>query len=399
MIPTALVLSGGGARGAYEVGVVAGLLEILDARPHHPSPFQIFTGTSVGAINAAFLASQAHRGDLHLARLKALWSELTLLEDLTFDPFRITGLQRPNWLRSAGRPSSADGRAVLRAEPLDRIIRQEIDWDQLHRNIHDEHVKACIVAALRVDSGRTTLFIERSPNTPYPATHDPRRIALTTPLTADHVLASASIPFIFPPRRIGSHLYVDGGLRFNTPIAPAIRAGAERLVVISVRFQGELHPAQAVPEDDSDNLAFLAGKLLNALLLDPLEYDLQVLERFNRLMDVLDSTLPKDRLAKVERALSEIRGQPYRKLATLVFHPSRDLGAMASEHARTHGLRTGSGLPAHLKERALLTLLAKRTDLGSFLLFDGSFARRLIELGRTDALARRTAVRAFFGRI
>lgn len=394
---TALVLSGGGARGAYEVGVLEGTLEVLGVQPGDPPPFQIFTGTSVGAINAVFLASQAQYGDLGVPRLKALWSELTLLEDLRVDPFRLLGLERPEWLRRADRPSTAAGRAVLRAEPLDRIIRREIAWDQLHQNIHHERVKACIVAALRMDSGRTTLFIEQSPQTRYASSPDPRREAITTALTADHVLASASIPFVFPPRRIGAHLYADGGLRFNTPIAPAIRAGAERLFVVTVRYRGELHPEAPVPPEDHDRMAFLLGKLFNALLLDPLDYDLQVLERFNRLMDVLTSTLPPDRMAKVEQALGEMRGQPYRHLKTLVFHPSQDLGAMANSHAQTHGLRTGSGLTARFKERGLASLLAKRSDLGSFLLFDGSYTRRLIELGRQDALARRTAIRAFFG--
>lgn len=398
----ALVLSGGGVRGAYEVGVLEGLLEVLGQSPTDPSPFQIFTGTSVGAINSAFLASRAQRGDLDILALRDLWCGLTLLEDLELDPFRITGIPRPNFLRKSGtKDSPATGRAILRAEPLDRLVRDETHWAQLHKNVDAGLVHACIVAALRMDSGQTTLFADLAPTCTFNPSHDPRRVVIRGRLTHDHVLASAAIPFIFPPRVIDGHSYADGGLRYNTPIAPAIRTGADKLVIVSVRFQGELHPealAAHVPPADHNRLSFLAGKVLAALMLDPIEYDLQVLDRFNVWMNVLQSTLGPDQLNKVHAAIAEVRGQPYKHLTTLAFHPSEDIAAMAADHVQEFGVRAGDGLAARFKTRGLKALLANKADLGSYLLFDGSFAKRLIELGRKDALKRKNAIRAFFDR-
>jgi NTE family protein len=214
-------------------------------------------------------------------------------------------------------------------------------------------------------------------------------------------LASAAIPVIFPPRNIEGELYVDGGLRFNTPIAPALRSGAERLVVISVRYPGaELgEPELSHLEPGPQGLAFLLGKMLNAAMLDPMEYDLQVLERFNILLDVLESTTTHEEMERIQRAITEIRGTPYRRVKTLVFHPSEDLSQLARAHLHSDGLRMGSGLNASLKDRLLRALIGSRSDLGSFLLFEGGFAQQLIDLGRRDALARAVAIRAFFGHL
>lgn len=394
---TALVLSGGGARGAYEVGVVQGILQVLDQQPADLAPFQIFTGTSVGAINTAWFASQAHRGDLNLEKLRDLWTGLTLLEDLEIDLLGMLGLKK--W--GQRRTGKGAGPAALRAEPLDQLVRQGIDWDQLHQNVQTGLVHACAVAALRVATGQTTIFLELGPQASFSPSQDPRRVALTTRLGADHVLASAAIPVFFPPRAIEGELYVDGGLRFNTPIAPALRSGAERLVVISVRYQGaekgqpELTELEAGPQ----GLAFLLGKMLNAVMLDPMEYDLQVLERFNILLDVLESTTSKEEMRRVQRAITEIRGKPYRKVKALVFHPSEDLSQLARAHLKSQGLRMGSGLNASLKDRLLRSLIGSRSDLGSFLLFEGGFAEQLIDLGRRDALERAVAIRAFFGHL
>lgn len=400
---TALVLSGGGARGAYEVGVAAGIVEALGVTAADPPPFGLFTGTSVGAINATFLAAHADRGDLGVEALADVWRGLKLPVHVRLDPLRLFAHGRvgkavsDRWRRFTGRgPAQTLGGSLLDPEPLDAVVRDAIPWDRLHRNLDTGALRGLVVAALQVASGRTAVFHELAPGLNFRASKDPRRASVAARITAAHVLASAAIPLVFPARRIGDGWYCDGGLRFNTPIAPAIRAGAERLVVVSL-----LHRPQAprpVTNDEYPNLLFLMGKVLNALLLDPVAYDLQVLDRFNRLVDVLHETLSPKEWQRVADVLTRSRGLPYRHLATLVFTPSRDLGEVAAEHLRDRGPPSVGWLGESFLRRAGQPGATWEDDLASYLLFDGGYAERLIELGRADVRARADEVRAWFAR-
>lgn len=402
-----LVLSGGGVRGAYVVGVVAGIVEALGLGPGDPAPFHIFTGTSVGAINASFLASNTHRGDMNVDRLVGLWSSLELNVHL-----RLEVLER--WRRAAmamagsktrslqtlgrllsGHPEPRIGWSLLDAAPIERLVTEGIDWDGLRHNLDAGRSHALIITALEVASGRTTMFADLAASARFEPSRDPSRQARYSQITPAHVLASAAIPVLFPTRRIEDSFYCDGGLRFNTPIAPAIRAGAERLVVIPL-LRGARRPVtagQAYP-----GLTFLAGKLLNALLTDPVDYDLQVLERLNRLVEILERTLNPGDLAQVQSVLSSSRGAGYRRLEPLVIRPSEDIGVLAGEYLRHNqpGRRLGG------PEGWLLRYLRWRTrtpeaDWASYVLFDGGFAETLIDLGRRDARAQRDEIIAFFG--
>ncbi|MCS6799331.1 MAG: patatin-like phospholipase family protein, partial [Myxococcota bacterium] len=156
-----LVLSGGGARGAYEVGVLAGLVEALGLRPTDRPPFRIFCGTSVGAINAAYLAAHADRGDLNVDGLVAHWSSLSLGEHLRLDPLGLFGVhpRRSGWF---GRRKEAElwGRSLLDPRPLDALVRRAVPWDRLHAHVATGLVDAFVVTALHVGTGRTHLFAE-----------------------------------------------------------------------------------------------------------------------------------------------------------------------------------------------------------------------------------------------
>jgi NTE family protein len=263
-------------------------------------------------------------------------------------------------------------------------------------------VIALLIAALHVASGRTTMFTEHTPGVNVVPTRDERRATVIERITADHVLASAAIPLLMPTRRIGNHYYCDGGLRFNTPIAPAIRAGADRLIIVTVRHARSASDVAAVEDEDSAqgqdlSPVFLIGKLLNALLLDPVTYDLQVLERLNQMMEVLEQTLDPADLDRVQRVWVKNRGMPYRRLRTLVFTPSRDLGEMAGEFIRHH-LRTETLKPLarYLIERAVRAAPQAEADWASYLLFDGDFAAEIIAGGYADALARKDEIRDFY---
>ena len=397
---TGIVLSGGGARGAYEVGVVAGIIDVLKEEGLDRSPFDIFTGTSVGAINTTWLAAHADQPDMNIEGLVAEWRGLALHKHIRFDPLRfLTGNKLGPWMaRLRGEHGERWGRSILDPRALEEIVERRIPYHRLRRNVQSGDVQALIVAALEVGSGRTTLFADVADDYTFTASLDPRRQALHQEITARHVLASAAIPLLFPSRRIGERYYCDGGVRFNTPIAPAIRAGADRLVVISLLFEDEivrLEPGAAGGEMEAayPSPIFLLGKILNALLLDPVKYDLQVLERMNRLLGTLEETLDAGEMKHLRDVMRETRGVPYRRLDALEFHPSQDIGELASAYARQLDLRS---LPAAVFSGAAHFRGTMESDLLSFVLFDGGFADKLIALGRKDAHAHAERIRDFF---
>jgi NTE family protein len=399
--PTALVLSGGGARGAYEVGVLAGIVEVLGLKAHDPAPFRVFSGTSVGAINASWAAAHAHRGDMAIEGLIEQWLALSLDTHLRID---LPGLlsMREHWAkvtRLFGRTGSDHGprwgRSVVDPRPLEEMVKRAIPWEKLHDNVRRALVHATVVTALQIRTGRTTMFTELAPQAQFRPSKDPRRTASCGPLSADHVLASAAIPFLFPARRVQGDYYCDGGMRYNTPIAPAIRSGAERLVVVSLLHRPVVDEGRIAGETRVDaypHLRFLAGKLLNALLLDSVEYDLQVLERFNNLLSVLERTVEPHELEHIQQVLRHDRGMTYRMIDTLVFHPSVDIGGVAASFARQRRGRTAGAWMV----TQLLRSGSFEDDLLSFLFFDAGFAERLIEMGRRDVLHQADEVRRFF---
>lgn len=387
-------------RGAYEVGVVSGIAEVLDTEPGSQALFDIFAGTSVGAINASYFAANADSHDHRVDRLADTWQSLRLDDHARVRPFGLAPLPEAfaRWTKS-----TVLGKSLLDTRAVEVLVRRTIDWERMHRNVDAGIVRAVMVAALHVVSGRTTVFTEGAPGVRIENTRDERRVTAFERITADHVLASAAIPLLFPTRKLGDHYYCDGGLRFNTPIAPAIRAGAERLVVVSVRHARSMREVAAVEEADNaqmQNLSpvFLVGKLLNALLLDPVQYDLQVLDRLNQMMEVLEETLSPADLERFHHIWIQHRGMPYRRIKTLTFTPSRDLGRLAAEYIRSSlKLKNLKPIARYLLERASRDAPEAEADWASYMLFDGGFAHELIEIGRADARARANEIHEFFG--
>lgn len=401
---TGLVLSGGGARGAYEAGVVRGIIEVLGLLPRDRTPFDIFAGTSVGAINTAFLAANAQRGDLNVNELGRIWTNLRIDHHLRFDLAGFLGLETPRLpfiRRKRQRPKPRFGHYFLDPSQLEDVVKQGVAWPQLRQNLSRGVVHALIVAALHIGSGRTTMFVDLSPNAEFRPSGDPRRIARTEEITADHVLGSAAIPLVFPARRIDGRYYCDGGIRFNTPIAPAIRSGADRLVVVSLLRQPEPGPVDTIEDALAGaypHPAFLLGKILNALLLDPVAYDLYVLDRFNRLLELLGETHTDEEMDRVNNAMIESRGHSYKRIEALAFTPSEDIGVLASVHLR----ETAKGGAMERLRYWLLGFAGQEkstweADLASYIMFDGGFAERLVDLGYRDALGRAEDINDFFG--
>ena len=386
---TAVVLSGGGARGAYEAGVIAGIVEILRGQRHDHAPFSIFTGTSVGAINASWLAAHADRPDMNVGGLLEQWRSLELREHLRISPMRFL------WPSRGGERL---GRSLIDPRALEELVQERIPFGRLHDNVDAGIVQALVVAALNIASTKTTMFAEVAPEASFVPSRDPRRLGKQTRIECGHVLASAAIPLVFPARRIGSQYYCDGGIRFNTPLAPAIRSGAERLVVVSALHRAEVEADADLGERLRRTAAypspfFILGKVLNALLLDPINYDLGVMRRFNRLWGVLEATLTDEEMHRVSAVLEETRGVSYRRLQALVFHPSQDIGDITTRHAKRLGAKSLPGAFVAFSARLRAQF---ESDLLSFVLFDGDFADELISLGRHDAGERADEIISFF---
>jgi NTE family protein len=385
----AVILSGGGARGAYEVGVLSYVLDGF-ARLRGKAPrLDILCGTSVGAVNACFLASHLSDATVGVRRLVDLWTDLDLNDVLGFGFKQAMSLPRLV-LGGGGREAG-----IFDVTPMTKLIEREIPWRAIARTLRQGHLSALSVSATQVSTGRTVIFMQTGPDGTLPTTAPPRTIvrgALIGPL---HALASAAIPILFPPVRIGNELFMDGGVRQNTPIAPALRLGATH--VFAVGLSREVRGLGAVTEHErAPGAATVLGKVLNAFLLDHVQTDLEVLTRMNHMIEDGQRAYGQSFLTKVNEMAVRRAEQPYRKVQTLVVRPSEDIGRLAATYVRKGGLRGG-----HALARRILSLVdvgeATEADLASYLLFDGPFTKALIDLGRADAEARRREIADFFG--
>lgn len=393
------VLSGGGSRGAYEAGIIQYLREDLPRRLGHHVPIDIVTGTSVGAINAAFVAATADDPASQGQRLVAAWRALRIEE--------MIGLRVTDAMRAAkillGRdvppvPGSFRYGGILDTSGLESFVIKQIPWRGIERNLRSRALHALSVSATHVGSGHTVVFVSAADPVPVSWSRDPfvrHRAARVGPR---HVLASAAIPLLFPSVKIGGEFFTDGGLRQNTPMSPAIRLGADKMLLVSLRHVADTEsPAlQRDRVEASPRPLFLVGKALNALLLDHTEYDLDRMQRVNHILAAGTAAFGPQFVEVMNRELAKLRGAPVRPIDALHIRPSADIGALANEF-----VASGRALIRSRVTRSLLHRLAdsesrSENDLLSYLLFDGNWAAELIALGRRDALAREEDIVRFF---
>lgn len=372
----AIVLSGGGARGAYEVGVLSYLYREFPQRFGRAPSFDIVSGTSVGAVNSTALAATANDPATGMMLLSDVWLSQALSDVLHFNLRQATRLYRV-WL------GGEFGAGIFDPTPLARLISHKIPWRQLVRNLKAKRVQALTVSATNVRTGRSTVYVDRAAGVPLP-TSSSRLIIQPSHILPQHVLASAAMPLVFPPVRIGNDYFCDGGIRLNTPTSPAIHLGANRMFIIGVTTPVR---RTELPLGRTPGASFLMGKAVDALMLDHIEHDI---ERVRLINDILSDSIEAagaDFLTKLNTSAGQ-RGRPPRRfIGTFVLHPSVDIGWLAGEHLRTHRPKLSK-----VMGQSLLRLLevgeGRDADLASYLLFDGDFARILIDLGRQDAARR-----------
>ena len=390
-----LVLSGGGARGAYEAGVLAYIFGQLPPALLAAGRLRVLCGTSVGAVNACFVAANAATPGHNMERLLDAWRGLRLEDLLQLSAWDL--LRLPADLHSLFTSDQPSHGIILNATKLRELITQHIDWEQIRGNMRAGYLDAVTVSATHIASGKTVIFVDRIEGGAPVWSRDNHRLARGVQLGPEHALASAAIPILFPAVPIDGAFYCDGGLRQNTPLSPALRLGADRALVVAVGHGPEATvPEPAAPAESYPGPALLLGKVLNALLLDHLDYDLAQLEGFNRLLADGAEAFGPSFLTQLSKTAQRIRGASYRQVKTVVIRPSRDLGQMAATFVASGALDL-SGTASWILRRLAVDDVAHHSDLLSYLAFDGRLAQQLIELGMHDADAARSALLEFFG--
>lgn len=385
---TALVLTGGGARAAYQVGVLKAVARIRrQAHASRANPFDVIVGTSAGAINAAALASHADRFDLAVARIADVWKNFRTEQVYRADSFGVirTGAR---WLTmlTAGwaftRWRRAKARSLLDNSPLRDLLGAMVHLDRLPAMMQAGHLKALAITASSYSSGDHLTFYDTTlPVRPWQRQH---RMSVSGALSIEHLMASSAIPFVFPAVRLEhagqSEWFGDGSMRQSAPISPAVHLGAQRVLIVGAGRMQEPTVRRA-SDPRSPSLAQIGGHALSSIFLDGLATDIERLTRINHTLSLLD-----------DRALQATSLRP---IQTLVIAPSQRLDDIAARHV--------NALPTPV--RALLRAVGVEGSSGevrgaalvSYLLFESAYTRHLMLLGEADTLARRDEVAAFFG--
>ena len=386
---TGLVLTGGGARAAYQVGVLKAIAQIRRecGQGAAPNPFPVITGTSAGAINAAALACRADDFDGAVECLCEVWENFSADQVYRADSFGVirTGAR---WLTmmsigwAIARWRRARPRSLLDNAPLEALLNRLVNPERTRQMMREGHLQALAVTASSYGSGLHVTFYDALDNI-VPWTRS-QRIAVRDAITVPHLLASSAIPFVFPAvaLNIAEHTeyFGDGSMRQAAPISPAVHLGAERILVVGA---GRMHepPGERAGSSEYPNLAQIAGHALSNIFLDALAVDVERLHRIN-------STLAL--LTPEARAATSLK-----PIEVLVIAPSQRLDDIAARHLGTlpiaiRGMLRGIGVQGQGAD-------ARGAALASYLLFEAAFTRALMALGVADTVQRRDDVIAFFG--
>jgi len=368
-----LVMTGGGARGAYQAGVLKRIGEIPRVQTHG-NPFPIIEGASAGAINGSALAAGSDNFALVTQVIARLWSELRPSDIFRCDVFSQTR-NSLTWildLSFGGVIGGGNAHSLLDATPLRHFLSTHLNCDRIQENIKRGHLYALAISATNYSSGKGYLFIQGMKG--HPMWNRSRRVTLATKITVEHICASAAIPLIFQPVTLksarGTAFFGDGCIRLQQPLSPVIRLGAKKILAIGVRGESLEHQEEAADEKDP-SLSQVLGVLFNVMFLDHLATDVEHLQRLNQLLR--DGHISQTGLQGCEKM---------RLLVPLLITPSVDLSELAKQHQRD--------LPYLIQYfvNSLGRDAASCADLMSYLLFASKYTQALIDIGYHDASER-----------
>lgn len=368
---TGLILAGGGARAAYQVGVIKAVREMLPMPERNP--FHIVCGTSAGAINAAALAVFADNFDTGVQNLLDVWESFRAYHVYRTDPFGIIAKFVARWLSAMLRVPHSGPISILDNAPLGDMLRRSLDLGRIQENIDTGALYAVSITCSGYSSGQSVSFYQGGPGVvDWERT---QRVGCATALRVEHLMASSALPLIFPAVKLNREYFGDGSMRQIAPISAALHLGADKVLVIGSGRQKTAPPR--VRSQDYPSLAQIAGHALNSIFLDSLNVDIESLERINSTI----SLIPQDKAADL----------PLRKVDVLVMSPSQQISRIAT--------RFLGELPWSVRFmlRGVGAMNRNGSNLASYLLFERGFCRALIDLGYQDTMARRAEMLEFLG--
>ena len=368
-----LVLTGGGARAAYQVGVIRAIAQMLPEKA--ANPFPIICATSAGAFNAVSLALSArnfHEGVLHLA---SVWENAHVNQAYRSDSIGLFG-NAALWFASQflGGLGKRTAVSILDNSPLAHLLKQSLPLAGIRKSIDAGALHALGITAWGYTSGQSVTFYQGIDSIAPWKRH--RRIGISARITVDHLLASSAIPLLFPAVRLNREYFGDGSMRQLAPISPALHLGADRVLVIGVRKAVDTQP-ERVKVDRYPTLAQIGGHIMGSIFLDSLEVDLERLRSINNTLRII----PEEKLKNHE----------LRPIESMVISPSVEINKIAEKHAHT--------LPRTMRtfSRAIGAMRRDGSALLSYILFEEPFCRDLIELGYEDTVPKRAQILRFIG--
>lgn len=369
---TALVLTGGGARAGYQVGVLKAIRELLP-EPRR-NPFPILCGTSAGAINAASMAVWAEDFGAGVDNLLRVWENFSAHQVYRADAAGI-GIAGARWLSTLafGWLTRRAPRSLLDNAPLRRLLAETLDFGRIGRAIEARALHSVSITCSGYSSGQSVSFFQGRSG--LESWRRSQRVGAPTAITLDHLMASSAIPFIFPAVHLNREWFGDGSMRQVAPVSPAIHLGADRILVIGA---GRMADENARPRAEVyPSLAQIAGHALSSIFLDSMSVDLERMRRINNTLTLIPEEVRRD------------KGMSLRPIDVLTIAPSQRLDHLAASHA--------SALPWPVRTllRGIGAMNRNGGALTSYLLFERPYTRALIDLGYADTLARGDEVRRF----